>query len=513
MTPCRRLPGRAPLAAVAALALAVLLAGCLSLGGTGETAQDPTQAAGAGPGPGVQAPHTKCSRNRTAVAHHPGAQVVEDPDGLVPVPCLSKTGYHSREPTVGIARDGTLFHYPAMSGNNFQPTGVAVSRDGGRTWTAVFPNVSGQETHPISLDPYLYLDQRTGRVFADDLTVPGSCSSLSWSDDQGRTWSHAPAGCTQADHTTIFAGPPVSSDPMGYPNVVYRCAINGGIGTASTMATCKKSLDGGRTWVPTGAPPFVTPADRLPDVCYGATGHGFVDGEGTVYLPKGMCGKPMLAISEDEGRTWTRVRVSDRRMRGHDAGVAADPAGNVYYFFVDEENRLPYLVVSRDGGETWGEPMMVAPPGVNEASQPEMIVGGTGRLAFVYMGTTESPGPPFEGDYSNTTWNAYVGMTADALAQDPVFYSAPVNHPERDAFVRGQCGGIRCQGVQDFMDVRIGPDGTPYGAFVDDCLGPGARCLRYDEAGGIDTHRMGAVGWLAGGPSLWGEDANGRYPD
>lgn len=485
------------------LLLAVGLAGCLA---------STPDAAPADTAPGVPAAPAACDRNRTAVAHHPGAVPVEDPDGPVPVPCLSKTGFHSREPTIGIAADGTLFHYPAMTGGNFQPTGVAISSDEGRTWELSLPTVAGQSTHPVSFDPYLYLDPRTDRVFTNDIVVPPNCKTLSWSDDHGDSWSHGTSACTQTDHQTIFAGPPVSSSTMDYPTVVYECAINAvALAGASTMTTCHKSLDGGRTWIPTGEPAFMTPTDRLPEVCHGASGHGFVDGDGTVYLPKGMCGQPMLAISEDEGRTWRRMRVAETTMAGHDAGVAADPAGHIYYLFVDAEDRLPHLTLSRDGGETWTDPVMVGHPDINEASQPEMIVGGEGRVAFVYMGTTNGPGAPFDGDYSDVTWNAYVGMTVDALSEDPLIHSAPVNDPDEDPFVLGECSNGRCQGVQDFMDVRIGPNGTPYGAFVDDCLGPGDRCLRYEET--IDTHRMGAVGWLEGGPTLWGEDANGRYPD
>jgi hypothetical protein len=54
-----------------------------------------------------------------------------------------------------------------------------------------------------------------------------------------------------------------------------------------------------------------------------------------------------------------------------------------------------------------------------------------------------------------------------------------VHDPVRDAFV---VGGNCCGGVQDFIDVRIGPDGTPWGAFVDDCLGEGNKCLAAIQA-------------------------------
>ncbi len=493
-------------AATAALLLGMtfLFAGCF--GGD--------DAGGLDDGPAIPADApAQCDPTRPATAHHAGGVHVNGTDHVL-VPCLSKTYIPSREPTIGIASDGTLYHYPAMTGDNVRPTGVAISRDQGATWEFVMPDVAGVATHTHSLDPYFFLDPTTDRIFADDL-ITVNCSMFSWSDDQGASWDHSLSGCLETDHQTIFTGAPVSTQTLGYPNIVYRCAINAvAVAGASTMATCQNSIDGGRTWLAPGQPAYLTDTGDLPDVCHGAVGHGATDAQGTVYLPKVLCdGTPMLAISHDEAFSWTRTQVSDRTGSGHDAGVGADPAGNIYYFFVDGDDRLPYLTISSDGGQTWSDAVMVGHPDVNEASQPEMIVGGTGKIAFVYMGTTNSPGAPFDGGYSNTTWNAYVGMTANALDANATFYSAPVNDPELDAFVVGSCGSLRCQGVQDFLDVRIGPDGTAWGAFVDDCLGIGAACSHADE-GPFDTHRVGAVGWLFGGPSLWdADDPNGHYPN
>ncbi len=100
------------------------------------------------------------------------------------------------------------------------------------------------------------------------------------------------------------------------------------------------------------------------------------------------------AISRDEGGTWTRVQVANLGAPHHEAGVAADKQGNIYYLWIVKD-RLSYLVVSTDRGKTCSEPQMVAAPGVNEASLPSIAVGDTGGVAISYMGTTESPGPTF----------------------------------------------------------------------------------------------------------------------
>ncbi|HEV8359815.1 MAG TPA: sialidase family protein [Candidatus Thermoplasmatota archaeon] len=509
---------RPSLAALAALAL--LAAGC---------AAPPAP----GPGPGSAPPASAdvpvgCDAARPAVAHGPNASASPRMPAALPVPCAFYPGGTGGEPTLGVCpQDGAVYYYPAAlsvpiaAGGGIGGGYVARSLDNGATWDHVAPMAGPFSQHANTLDPYFYLDPATCRIFAEDLQT-ADCAQLSFSDDRGATWVSVVEGCTEFDHQTIFAGKPVSSPTLNYPTIVYRCAINTvALAGLSTSSTCLKSLDGGLTFVNTGAPAFVTPTEGLPDYCDGALGHGIVDPQGRVLLPKGWCGQPWLAISEDEGQTWTRTQIAANGMNreadgypGHEAGVAVDSAGNVFYFWVAED-RLPYLALSRDGGATWGAPLMVGLPGLREASLPELTAGGEGKVAFVYMGSTNSPGPPFPPAvcdppplgctvndappteaYENVTWNAYVGMSLDALADAPTFLTAAVNDPA-DPLVRGPCGAVRCQEVFDFLDVRLGPDGTPWAALVDACMGDCASgAERSDNAG------EALVGHLVGGPSL-----------
>jgi hypothetical protein len=437
-------------------------------------------------------------------------------------------GPHSWEPTIGVCpKTGAVFFYPVS------PLAVAVSTDQGASWKALVPDVAGQRTHLGTNDPYLYVDPATCRVFVDDLlrtrgVGTPNCSMLSWTDDAGATWTNAPSGCWEFDHQTIFAGPPVSSATIGYPNIVYRCAINTvTLSVASTTTTCGKSVDGGLVFTPTGEPAFVTdPALALQGSCDMGSGHGVVDARGFVYLPKGNCGVAMLSISSDEGATWARVKVSDLGMPStldgglggvrvgpvdgyctvyeHEAGVGVDGAGNVYYFWMAKD-RLPYLTVSRDGGHTWDKPRMIGAPGLKEATMPALAVGGNGSLAVAYVGSMNSPGgpypeahcgpggPPTIPDYANTTWNGYMALTANALDPDLVFWTATINDPA-DPLVRGVCEPVRCAPIGDFIDVRLGPDGTPWAAFVDGCK---AACPK-----GENDWDEGIVGRLVGGPAL-----------
>src|SRR3712207_8058148 len=56
------------------------------------------------------------------------------------------------------------------------------------------------------------------------------------------------------------------------------------------------------------------------------------------------------------------------RSAHHEASVATDRKGNIYYAY-SARDRLMYLTISKDGGETWTKPLMVAAPGVNETDR------------------------------------------------------------------------------------------------------------------------------------------------
>jgi hypothetical protein len=466
------------------------------------------------PGSG-QAADRGCRVEGTVTAHHAGGAPLHRRERARA--CLTETGVSSFEPTMGLTRQGVAFV------NGYDGSGLVVvrSRDRGRSWRIVTPKVAGQSIHPFNGDPYLFVDETTGRVFWSDYLI--DCGEVSYSDDQGASWTTTVlAGCGLADHQSVFAGRPRTSTPAGYPNVVYYCSETAGQSVASVASACSKSLDGGRTFAPTGAPAY---SDDLvgqrkgdygvPGVCGGFLGHGTAGADGTVYLPRGWCGQPWLAISKDEGLTWSRVQVASNGMAltqyaqwSHEAGVAVAPDGSLYYVWT-ARNRLPYLAISHDQGAHWSAPLMVGAPGVREATIPGIDIGDDGRIAIVYLGSTDSPGPPFiesescpadlpqclvaAGDtvvniyvthlpldqavhqrYRNTTWNGYVTVLARPGDANPVLLSARVN-PQRDPLARGVCGPDpnRCE-VGDFFDVVIDRDGSVWAAMVDSCV---ATCV------------------------------------
>ncbi len=455
------------------------------------------------------------ARGNSGSLHRAGGVLMS---GTPPEGISHQVGVQAAEPTLGVTADGTLFFQGCCNGNYLMR-----SDDDGRTWKNIAPVIGALDAQQMSLDPYMYIDRTTSRVFYTNLS-PTLCTQISFTDDRGETWTHG-AGCGNTDYQKIFAGPPVFSVPSGYPNVVYYCAINGGLGDpASTMEMCGKSLDGGRTYVPTGTPPFIDdPGQKnhygLPAICGGGAGPGAVDADGVVYLPRGWCGQPRVAISRDEGTTWERVQVADLGVatwedgyKEQTAAIDVDSDGNLYFTWIARD-RFPYVVISRDGGATWGTPIMVGPPGLKEANIPDIRVGAPGKIAVVYMGSTNSPHVPFSepqdcteetqkcvdvflgntppADYTNTTWNGYITVSPNVLDANPTFYTAPVNDPA-DPLVRGACGPQRCQVEYDFLDVQIAPDGTAWAAFSDGCMDTVCH----------PTVGAGVAGHLAGAPSL-----------
>ncbi len=434
-----------------------------------------------------------------ATLHRPGANVLADDPAAVlgedvplPVGIARLSPMESFEPTLGVTSDGAVF---LSSFDPSLPTGwglVARSTDQGQTWTDVTPKLAGDVTFPPqSNDPYVHVDQDTDRIFVSDLQAL-VCSTLSWSDDGGGSWTNNPIGCGHPfgvhDHQTVFTSTPRTMDTVGYPNLVYYC-INRVADTA-----CATSLDGGQTFGPLRAGVF-SGADPNEGICGGLTAHGVSGPDGRVYLPRSYCGTPTVAVTEDDGLTWEAKVISDTVPAArHDVEVAVDDAGNVYALWMSDDD-LPYLAVSTDHGDTWTTPAMVAPPNVERGVFPAISAGADGRIAFTLVGTNDTR--TWDEMDNTTTWNGYITVMTDATSPDPVLVTSPVNAPS-DPLARGACNDDnRCDGMGDFNDIVIDQDGRPWAAYVDVCHD---ACTVED---GNDEPR-GMVGTLVQGPSLRG---------
>ena len=161
--------------------------------------------------------------------------------------------------------------------------------------------------------------------------------------------------------------------------------------------------------------------------------------------------------------------------------MAIDDSGNVYYTWVGA-NHLPYLAYSRNEGATWSAPIALAPRRLREADLPRVAATADGRVAVAYIGSTDSPAqPPFypycdallsectDGSYAGVTWSGYMTLIGKALASPPKLQTATVNPPTQPLLVGGCSSDGACKADLDFIDVKFGPAGDPFAAFVDDC--------------------------------------------
>ena len=310
-------------------------------------------------------------------------------------------------------------------------------------------------------------------------------------------------GSPVTDHPTIVTGnPPAPFTTVQYPNILYYCF------NRVADASCGRSLDGGLTWTPTGAPAFPgyeagNPYNKfgVAGLCGGLHGHAVTDQQGRLYIPKSHCGLPTLAVSEDAGTTWERTVVSADFLTGsahvgEHHSVAIDAAGNVYYLFWDDPGNLLWLSISKDHGQTFGEPMMIAPPGVNEVNLPAMVAGDAGKVAISFVGSTAAVEDRSD---QRRPWNSYMVVTTNALDANPTFVSTTSN-PLSDPIHRGNCQG-RCGGMLDFLDIVVSPyDGGFWSAVVDTCTTL-SNCNRATSPGAA-SDADGMIVRQIGGPHI-----------
>jgi hypothetical protein len=546
------------------LARAAVLGGALAL--VASVGAAPAHAATAGPG---------CDASRAGVVdHHAGARPASRRAHRALVRCVMKPGFKLTESNLVVDPDGTVFVGMTASGG----TDVIASRNDGRTWARA--GRTGQDSAGMG---WLDRDPASGRLFASSLFVSaaggGPCTldnavptpsritsinphtvfsdAFSYSDDHGRTWKTSKDQlCNGGDWGKTFLGPAATPADRatlarrGLRNVIYHCMG----ATIEVTRTCWRSLDDGVTFsrLPgSAASQFPTlGTTRLSGECAGdpaqlpgaspfnfpdphfLMGNGVVAPDGTILIPGNACGRIIVAISRDDGETWTARPIPVAKGRGwypHDGidgyvvptngglpgvrpqqtfkhvyGEAAmsalysqqfgmDRDGRIYFTWVDPRGDKPMLSVSTDQAASWTKPVMIAPAGVRYAATSAIAVDKPGRVAIAYFGTRDG-----------ATYDGFLTTTDQALKPDPEFQSMQVS--PHDVL---QPNGVA--EPTEYLGVGFDPHGTPWASYPrDTCrIDPASPATQCDSELTYTNERFDGVVARLADPALTG-CLNGR---
>jgi hypothetical protein len=384
---------------------------------------------------------------------------------------IHATGYSGGEPTLAVLSDGTILAQALAH--------TVRSTNGGKTWTDAHVPATGETT----LDPYIHADAQTDRILASQLF--GACQMLSHSDDGGATWLDHPTQCPSGDHQKIGSGPWSDQSTHLYPRAFYTCLNHVG------DTACAVSPDGGITWGPLvvvfpGVDPTADQGVGTPGLCGGLEGDPVSGPDGTIYVPREYCGRPYVGVSTDDGLTYTTHYVSpgsQTRPVGYGANnpsVTVDRTGTVYYAFTGADWRH-YVAYSKDQGATWSKPVAVFPSG-GSTTFPSIVAGKTGAVATAFLGTPDSKKGP-DGADKDARWYAYLAYSLNAnspkaewktmrLSNDIVMIGCIQRHGSN-------CGQEGHDGMLDFIDTSIGPDGLLSIVYTDACV---EECDKFNES-------------------------------
>ncbi|MEU6366630.1 sialidase family protein [Streptomyces sp. NPDC046931] len=370
-----------------------------------------------------------------------------------------KDAHNAGEPSIGVDRATGAAMFQAYTST----LKVTYDGAGAATWQDKSADAGNgcPQGSTTSLDPILFTDPATHRTFESQLA--GKTALTCYTDDDGETWT--PTGGSGinsgVDHQTIGGGPFTTGEPgavTSYPNAVYYCSQD------IADASCAASRDGGLTYGP------AIPMYSLLD-CGGLHGHVKVAPDGTVYVPnKGCGGNQAVAVSEDNGLTWTVRKNTSSTPGDSDPSVGIGAGGTAYMGYQDSDGTAR-VAVSHDKGKTWLYDQNVgASLGIENIVFPAVIAGDDNRAAFAFLGTTTG------GNYQDTAnfkgvWHLYVATTYDGGQSWVTVDATPTDPVQRGSICTGgtTCGQDR--NLLDFIDVTLDAQGRVLAAYADGCTG------------------------------------------
>jgi hypothetical protein len=398
------------------------------------------------------------------------------------------------EPSIGVdwATGAVMYqHFPTTLRVHFDDTHSPAQA----TWTVVY----NPPTSRLSQDPILFTDHHTNRTFVSQLDL--ACSLMAFSDNDGASWTPSegcglPAGF---DHQTVGGGP-YARDEVGagllYGDAVYYCAQE------EITALCARSDDGGLTF---GASvPIYSPTQ-----CQGAHGHVKVAEDGTVYVPLKFCpgislgtaGRQGVAVSSDDGLTWTVRTVPDSSsLQLSDPSVGIGAAGTVYFGYQAADGHAR-VAVSHDRGLSWTRSFDVgAQLGIQNVEFPAVVAGDDDRAAYAFLGTT-APGNDQAAGFQ-AIWHLYVSYTVDGGSHWQTVDATPTS-PVQKGCIWLSGGRNPCRNLADFMDATVDAQGRVLVGYDTGCVGGCVTSPSLTTTGSGSTATVASIARQTGGPRLY----------
>jgi hypothetical protein len=367
--------------------------------------------------------------------------------------------YTAHEGTTHLYRDGIT--YPLDFGLNYRnQVNIWWSADNGKTWNrddlATFQGTTPDKSQGFS-DPDLAEDEG-GRFYNTGIDLAND--ALFSTSDGGKTWDKGTAQCHPGDRPWLAGG---KKDQAWLATNTVE-----GSGSGHQVFETK---DGGSTCSTTGIPDTGTTADGLD---YTGNGKIFYDHQrGQLIEPvnftSGGDNKFVgvgIAKPTDAKFTPYKAAPTPAGVFAHWPSMAIDSAGNVYLTWDTNDRQqgttggctgespgsnYVEMVASRDGGRTWGTPVILAHPSGGRAFWPWMVAGGPGRVNVVWYQSPKLTDPDCQG----TAVSAYSAQVFDATSADPqVTVKDVIGRPVHGEDTTICQGGTTC--VATGQDRRLG---------------------------------------------------------
>ena len=371
------------------------------------------------------------------------------------------------EPTLAVASGTRVLVVAGTAVLRLEPDG---------TFTDVTPPVEAALAQ--TLDPFLYGDAATGRIY---LTQLSQCLRVWWTDDAGDSWGGNPEVCAgpEQHHQKVAVGPGPLADVAGQgaPRAIHIATMNlaSWLTTDEVAVFSTRSLDGGLSW--SQNPAKVVDADgtaELRNIGNIAT----LEEPGVVLAIGYRCDRFVdadyngvsVGRSTDYGVSWTwqRIAPGGGRCEGIDPGIWAH-GQEVVAAWEDMAAGQGHVWVARsqDGGRVWGEPVAVPTPGLRSFAFTD-VAFEDGHVAVAFLATpdtdlgpTQAPGwarwYPYAALLETRGWQTY-RLQDDPVQVGPICMDGP------------KClDGAR--NLLDFIDVRVDPALGAVVAYPDGCEG------------------------------------------